>query len=403
MPEPVSVSDALEQLARSHSSPDGERLPLAACLGRILREPITARATLPPADVSAMDGYAVRLEDVRHAGADLIVLGEAPAGRSFDQALGKMQAVRIFTGGALPPGADHILVQEDAERDGDMVRVMTAQQGARHVRRKGLDFSLGDPLLPSGTSLGPAELALAAAANHAELVVVRRPKIGLLASGNELKVPGSALRPGEIANSNTTAISSLVSLWGGEPVDLGLAPDSLEGIAARIDHGRGCDMIIAIGGASVGDHDLMRTAFNRAGARMVFEKVDVKPGKPTWHAMLNDIPVLGLPGNPATAYVCAHLFLAPHLPAYAGESLRLKAKLEHDLPPNGGRETYIRARLTQHLNGRSVRALTQQDTALLHPFLEANCLIRREPHATSRADGDAVECALLAASPRSDR
>lgn len=402
MADPVTVSEAVDHLVRARPHMPGETLPLDACLGRILHEAVIARTTLPPADVSAMDGYAVRFSDVQQAGAVLTVIGEAPAGKPFDGSVGERQAVRIFTGGALPSGTDHVLIQEQAEREGDSVTVSKAQSRRRHIRRKGLDFSAGDPVLKAGTRLGPAELAMAAAANHADLVVQVRPKIALIASGSELRVPGSPLGPGEVANSNVTALAALVRLWGGEPVEAGLVPDSVEAIIGRVEQAaRNCDLVVAIGGASVGEHDLMRMAFRQLGAQMVFEKVAMRPGKPTWHARLGSTPVLGLPGNPATAYVCAHLFLAPMLAAGADVQGPVKARLTHDLPANGSREAYIRARLGGSADGRTVTALDQQDTALIHPFLAANCLIRRMPGGAALAAGDVADCVMLTSWHRS--
>lgn len=395
MADPVSVSEAVDYLVRSRPQMAGETLPLDACLGRILHEPVFARATLPPADVSAMDGYAVRFSDVERVGAILTLIGESPAGQPFDGAVGEHQAVRIFTGGTLPDGADHVLIQEHAVRQNSRVTVSTAQSRPRHIRRKGLDFCAGDCVLQAGVTLGAAELAMASAANHASLQVTVRPKVAIITSGSELRAPGSALGPGEVINSNATAIAALVRLWGGDPIDAGLAPDQIDAIIERVKQAaRSCDIIVAIGGASVGDHDLMRAAFGALGAQMVFEKVAVRPGKPTWHARLGATPVLGLPGNPATAYVCAHLFLARMLGGKDVQGL-MKARLTHDLPANGAREAYIRARFEDSVDGRTVTVLDQQDTALLHPFLQANCLIRCTPGQPASIKEDAVECISL--------
>lgn len=398
MSDPVTVDEALQHIHRARPAPGAETLPLDACLGRILRKPVIARTTLPPSAVSAMDGYAVRFADVQETGTRLTVIGEAPAGQPFECAIGPGEAVRIFTGGALPSGADHVLIQEHAVREDKRVTVSTPQSRPRHIRRKGLDFSAGDTVLHAGVTLGPAELAMAAAANHASLEVTIRPKVAIITSGSELRAPGSPLGPGDVVNSNATAIAALVRLWGGEPIDAGLAPDRIDAIREHVERSvRSCDIIVAIGGASVGDHDLMRAAFRELGAQMVFEKVAVRPGKPTWHARLGRTPVLGLPGNPATAYVCAHLFLAPMLDAGGGMPRLVKARITHDLPANGAREAYIRARLSGSVDGRTVTALDQQDTALIHPFLEANCLIRRRPGDPACIEEDIVECLSLAA------
>lgn len=391
----ISVAEALAQIKANALSLETEAVPLDQALGRTLAKAVSAQVTQPPADVSAMDGYAVRLCDVGTAGARLEVIGEVPAGTLFDQPIGPGQAVRIFTGAALPAGADHILIQEEATREGDIVSVTAPQPAAQHVRKAGMDFRKDEILIESGQRLGPAEIAVAAAGNLADLCVYKPPRIAILASGDELRPPGSDLARGEIVNSNAAALSALIQMWGGEAIDLGIARDTVTAIREKIELAADADIILPVGGASVGDHDHMRAAFREAGAEILFEKVAVRPGKPTWFAQLGSIRILGLPGNPASAYVCAHLFLAPLMNSAQEHASRFEAHLGQDLPENGRRETYMRGRL-DHAEGRlTVSALPNQDSSLLTPFRDADCLILRPVNDPARPAGIAVTCLPL--------
>lgn len=394
----ISVETALSLLAQHACPAEEETIPLSQALGRTLAQPVTSRLTLPPSDVSAMDGYAVRIADVHDAGAELKLIGETPAGDVPSRSLGPGEAMRIFTGAPLPAGADHILIQEEAERDDETVRVRIAQEKAQFVRKAGIDFNTGDELVTAGTRLGPAELAIAAAGNHADLVVGRRPKVAIIAGGNELRPPGSDLKPGQIVDSISTALGALVRCWGGEPVAIGIARDSVASIREQIDAAGDADIIVPVGGASVGDHDHTKAAFVEAGAEIVFSKIAVKPGKPTWFATRGRQRVLGLPGNPASAYVCAHLFLRPLLPS-APSPDAFAASLDTSLAANGSRETYLRGRAVAGPSGMCVEALPNQDSSLLRPFLTANCLIRRPAGAAPAAGGDVVDCLPLTAAP----
>lgn len=393
----ISVSEALSRLSHHTFHARTTILPLSAAYGHRSATPITAAVTRPPTAVSAMDGYAVRLADVQMPGACLKVIGEAPAGTPFDGKVSAGEAVRIFTGGNVPAGADHIIIQEDTSRDGAHVTYNESDTSPAHIRPAGMDFKAGDTLVAAGTVLGPAELTIAAAANIGQLSVHRRPRIGLLANGNELKPPGSALAPGQIPNANPVGLSTLIHQWGGEPVDLGIAGDTLDAIAEHISAGEDIDLFVPIGGASVGDHDLMRPAFAAAGFTPVFEKVAVKPGKPTWFSTRDAIAVLGLPGNPASALVCAHLFLRPLLMNHA-QSPFITAQLNGRIAANGPRETYLRAEA--HLDQTGVLTVTpapNQDSSLISPFLTCNALIQYLPHATETSDGMPVACLLIGA------
>jgi molybdopterin molybdotransferase len=342
-----------------------------------------------------MDGYAVRLADVIASGAILKIIGEAPAGTPFKGTVSSGEAVRIFTGGNVPSGADHIIIQEDTTHIHDHVTCNESYDTPAYIRAAGMDFKAGDTLVEAGTILGPAQLTIAASANIAELQAYRPLRVGLLANGNELKPPGSHLTPGQIPNANPIGLNALIRQWGGEPVDLGIAGDTLDAIAKHINAAEDIDLFVPIGGASVGDHDLMRPAFAAAGFAPVFEKVSVKPGKPTWYSTHDTAAVLGLPGNPASAFVCAHLFLRPLLMQHAQPSF-VTAQLAGHISANGPRETYLRAKA--HIDATGTLTVTpapNQDSSLISPFLTCNALIRHLPHANDTRDGMPVDCLLI--------
>lgn len=391
----ISVDEALERLAAYPLAVMHRIVPLSEALGRRLAEPVIARVTRPPAALSAMDGYAVRLADVREPGARLRVIGEAPAGTPFDQTVCAGEAVRIFTGGEVPNGADHIVIQEDAVRNGDVVTCKDSYKQAQFVRAAGLDFSEGDTLIEAGTVIGAAELAIAAAANRATLNVVQRPRVGILANGDELRPPGSELKRGQIVNSNPAGLAPLIQSWGGEAIDLGVASDSVESIREHMHVGGEIDLYLPVGGASVGDHDYMRAAFAEEGFEPLFEKVAVKPGKPTWFSTRGNQRVLGLPGNPASALVCAHLFASTLLGA-AWTERQLMAQLSAPLKENGKREQFLRTMATLGEDGQlRVEAASNQDSSLLRPFLSCNALIRRKIGAAGKSTGDTVPIIMI--------
>jgi molybdopterin molybdotransferase len=369
-----------------------ETVSLPDAVGRRLASAAVARVSQPPADVSAMDGYAVRLTDAQPP-ARLKLIGEARAGGPYmGPAVGPGEAVRIFTGAHVPAGADHILIQEDAKREDGAVMVTAGQAPPSNIRRAGLDFREGDVLAPAGTRLAAGGLALLAAGNIAAVAVRRRPRIGILATGDELAPAGSQLSPGQVVNSIAPALLAQLVRWGAEPVDLGLARDEEEKVRRRI--APSLDVVVSIGGASVGDYDVVRAAFAASGFSPVFEKVAMKPGKPTWFSESPSALALGLPGNPAAAMVTARLFLKPLIEALTGApppTDEFAAFAETALPAAGGREEYLRAILTIGTDGRArVRPAANQDSSLLSPFLTANALIRRPARAAAAAPGDLV-------------
>jgi len=377
----ISVSDAISLLVAHRPKVDVMDVPLAKSMGAILAQDITALMTLPPLAGSAMDGYAVKLADVAKAGAKLTVIGEAPAGHPFQGTVHAGEAVRIFTGGAVPKGADHIVIQENAERSGTTLTTLFDNDAPRHIRQAGIDFKAGETLITKGTRIGPMHIAIAAAANHAVLPIYKRPLVALIANGDELKAPGSDVSETDVISSNPAGLGALIRQWGGDVMDMGIAADSLESITALIHKAKEADIIVPIGGASVGVHDYMRRAFEQCGLKMVFEKIAIRPGKPTWFGSL--MPeggakqvVLGLPGNPASATVCAHLFLKTLIGANDG-LIYAKAKLTEAIPANGPRETYMRAFAKLSDTGQlEVTPFPRQDSSLLTPLTKANVLIR---------------------------
>lgn len=400
----ITREDALARILAKAGPTPTDTVPLADARGLVTAGPVAARLCLPPARVSAMDGYAVRGNDVGRAGARLVVIGEAPAGVPFDGLVGAGEAVRIFTGGVVPEGADHIVIQEQVDRDGDVAVVIADQPSPRHIRDRGLDFAAGDVVVPAGTRLGPAQLAVAAAANHGSVRVHGRPRVAVLANGDELRMPGgSDLAAGEVVCSTPFGLLALIDQWGGQGVDLGLARDDVGDIRGRLRRAvdDGVDVIVPVGGASVGDHDYMRAAFADEGVEIDFAKVAVRPGKPTWFGALGETLVLGLPGNPASALVCAYLFLRPLISALSGQMadpLRHwhRARLAVDLPANGSRETFLRARSVTGDDGVVVvTPAAAQDSSLLTPFLVANTLVQRPVDDPARAAGDGVWCLEL--------
>lgn len=393
----ISVEEAQTIIRGALTPLPGESVPLEAAYGRTLAAPVVAAMTQPPFDASAMDGYAVRLKDVRHAGARLKVIGVSSAGERFDGALEAGSAVRIFTGAPIPAGADHILIQENAERDGDFVIVREGARVAAHIRPAGVDFRERETLLTAGARLSGPALALAAAGGAARLDMRRRPRVALIANGDELVPPGAPAGPDQIVCSIPFALAPMIESWGGAPTFLGIAADEIGSIRCLAEQGLGHDIIVPIGGASVGDRDLMRAAFAEIGFSPAFEKVSVKPGKPTWFGRAGSAAVLGLPGNPASALVTAVLFLRPAIARLLGASdeagAPMPARAGAAIAANGPRETYLRARLSIGPDGTRIATPSgDQDSSLMSVMARSNLLIRRLASAGHAQPGDLVDC-----------
>jgi molybdopterin molybdotransferase len=395
----ISVAQALEQVL-AHASPlPPDEVPLDKTNGSVLAYDLKALRTQPPADVSAMDGYAVRAADVANAPVRLKVIGEVPAGRPFEDSIGPGQAARIFTGGFVPNGADTVVIQEVTARDGDSVEVQKPSGKGRHVRPKGLDFREGEVLLTKGHRLTARDLALAAGMNHPLLPVYRRPKIALFATGDELVPPGREPGPGQIVYSNGFSLAALAREEGAEVADLGLVNDTLEATLTAIEDARNvpADILVTTGGASVGDYDLVHKAFGKKGMDLSFWKVAMRPGRPLMHGRLGAMHVLGLPGNPVSSYVCAFLFLVPLIRRMSGRSdlttATEAAVLGVDLPENDERADYLRATLEIRSEGAVATPFSAQDSSMMAPLAKADCLLLREPHAPAAKAGS--PCTIL--------
>lgn len=389
----ISVEDALERVLSGLTPLDVERVPIAEAHGRVLAEDLAATLTQPPFDASAMDGYAVRAADVAAVPATLALFGESAAGARFHGIVGPGQAVRIFTGAPVPDGADTVVIQEDTEAFGDSVLVKAAAAG-RHIRPEGQDFMEGDVLLRRGTRLGARTVMLAAAMNHAELPVRRKPRVAILSTGDEIVPPGSMIGSDQIVASVSYGIGALVDTHGGDPLDLGVARDDEGALAQFIARVADADVLVTIGGASVGERDLVADALARAGLELDFAKVAMRPGKPAFAGRLGATRVLGLPGNPVSAFVCAVVFLLPMLRGLLGAKASIvpqQAMLACALPENGPRQSYQRATSTYSDDGtRHIRVLSSQDSSLMAALAHADCLVVRVPHAPAVPEGTKV-------------
>ena len=377
-----------------------ERVPIGCCGGRILATEICAARNQPPNAMSAMDGYAIRRGDAA-PGAEFKLIGEAPAGAPFAGSVRPGETVRIATGGVLPEGSDLIVIQEQVERHGDSIRIVewNADDVLTYVRPTGCDFAQGQLLAHAGDTITPARHALLAAANAGSVDVFAKPRVAIFPSGDELREPGGALEPGQVVNSASYALVDLAYAWGGHAERMPILPDDAPAGEERLRSlDLDTDVLVTIGGASVGDRDGLRPLLIELGAEMLFEGISIQPGKPTWHARLPDGRlVLGLPGNPASAFVCAHLLLKPLMYHLTGRSAdeavaMLRARLAEPLSANGARETYLRAQ-SRVGDGGMLRAtaLAAQDSSLVSTLALADCLIRRAPHAVPAAADETVE------------
>ena len=400
----MPVAEALQRVLAGVRALPVEDVALSDARGRVLAKDLTALRTQPPAALSAMDGYAVRADDVSNGPATLTLIGEVAAGHPFDGTVGPGQAARIFTGGVMPDGADTVVVQELVTRDGDKVTTQKPTARARNVRAAGIDFREGDVLLRAGRRLTDRDLMLAAAMNHPTLSVHRRPKVAVLGTGDELLMPGSSLKAGEIIYSNGFALTALAQGEGAVVSDLGIARDRLDDIAAAIRRARdsGADILLTSGGASVGDHDLVQRALKAEGLDLSFWRVALRPGRPMMHGRLArpdaaDMQVLGVPGNPVSSYVCGFLFLVPLIRALSGRAdVNQKpepARLGRDMPPNDERADYIRATLAHGPDGPVATPLPAQDSSLMAPLAQADCLLIRPSGAPAAAAGS--PCGIL--------
>jgi molybdopterin molybdotransferase len=393
----ISVDEATQRIVAAFVPLESETIGIGAADGRVLASDVIARLDQPPAPVSSMDGYAVRAADAQ-MGAALRVIGASPAGHPFGGTVGAGEAVRIFTGSVVPDGADTIVIQEDTLASGNSVIVKQAAKLGRHVRAAGLDFKKSDVLAAAGKRLTARDLALVAAGDVARVVVRRRPRIAFVATGDELTRPGEPRKPGGIVASSGYGLAAMIRDWGGEPRDLGIQPDSVEAIAALPSLSAGADLIVTLGGASVGDHDLVQRALGPKGFVLDFWKIAMRPGKPLIFGQLDRTPLLGLPGNPVSTLVCAILFLKPAIATMLGQQTQtqiLSARLARDLPANDGRQDYLRARLEIREGRRWADPFAAQDSSMLGALAGADALVIRAPHAPAAKAGERIEILML--------
>lgn len=397
----MKVEDALTRLLSTSPLAEIEKVELHEASGRVLAEDLKANRNQPPFNASAMDGYAVKSECLKNIPARLQVVGEVPAGHTFPDTLHRWEAVRIFTGAPVPDGADAILIQENTERDGAFVTALETVEPGQYVRPAGLDFKSGDVLIEQGTLLDPRHVALAASMNHARVPVFARPKVAILATGDELVAPGETPSDDQIISSNNFGVSAQARAVGSEILDLGIARDVEDEIAGRIRHAQdwGADILVTIGGASVGDHDLVQGVLKGLGMELDFWRIAMRPGKPLMAGQLGDMQVLGLPGNPVSAMTCSILFLLPLIRKMQGldqPQIIEQASLGVDVPANDQRQSYMRACLTQSETGALIaKPFTGQDSAMMAGFARADCFIIRPPHAEVGKTGDPCQIIRL--------
>ena len=397
----LPVADARSRLlSAARPIDDIVNVPLGEADGRVLAADLAARLTQPPFDASAMDGYAVRAEDASAVGTELSVIGTASAGHAFEGIVGPGETVRIFTGAPLPQGADSVLIQEDAERIADdRIRTAFAVVEGRHVRPRGQDFAEGEIVLKRGTVLDFAHLTVAAAMNHPTLGIYRRPRVAILATGDELVVPGGVPATAQIIASNTFGVAALVRSNGGEVLDLGIVKDNQADIAAAVARAQleKADVLVTLGGASVGDHDLVQSTLKGAGMELDFWRIAMRPGKPLMVGSLDGMHVLGLPGNPVASLVTSLLFLEPLLRklAHLSESNReVMGVTAEQMKANDQRQDYVRASVTRDAAGNLVaKAFGKQDSSMMKIFSRSDGLIVRPPHAPELAAG--APCPIL--------
>jgi molybdopterin molybdotransferase len=401
MAAPLPVETALARIVGSAAViTQNEDVSLSSATGRVLAAPLAAHFTQPPFDASAMDGYDVRTADVRALPAQLRVIGESAAGHSFSGALGAGDAVRIFTGAPIPTGADAIVIQEDTTRDGGIITVTKGVPDADHIRPAGGDFSAGQTLIGTDRRLTARHITLAAAMGHPTLRVRRRPVVAILATGDELVLPGTTPGPDQIVCSNIYGIAAMVAAAGGEPRLIGIARDTPESLTVHVEKAQGADVLITVGGASVGDHDLVSPVLQSRGMALNFWNIAMRPGKPLMHGRLGGQHVLGLPGNPVSSLVCTRLFLIPLIRALLGlpaeSDQTVLARTVVALAANGIRAHYMRATLEAGPdNTPTATPVRSQDSSLLTPLAGANCLLVRPVGAPALPAGSLVPTLAL--------
>ena len=396
----ISIDQARTRILARLTPTGAEIVPLSSGLGRVLFAPVIARLTYPAANISAMDGFALDAADAV-PGTSLTIIGSAPAGHPFEGRIGSGQAVRVFTGSVIPDGADAVLVQENADFDEVRLTPHTTIARGKNIRSAGLDFRVGDNLLSSGTRLSARDVGLAAAGNCPWLSVYRRPIVALLATGDEVAMPGEPIPAGGLTNSNTFALAAFIRTCGGIPIILPTARDDRLVIAQAAESLSHADLLVTTGGASVGAHDLVQEGLSMHGLAVDFWKIAMRPGKPLMFGAMGTLPVLGLPGNPVSALVCALLFLKPaieRLSGLPGDAPQSEfARCTVALPENDRRNDHLRASLVRDPDGGwQITPFAQQDSAMLPRFAEADALLLRPPGASATPPGTVVQMIRLA-------
>ncbi len=391
----ISVEEALARLLAPLEALPPEQVSVADAVGRVLAEDVAARRTQPPFAVSAMDGYAVRAADVAQVPARLKIVAEIPAGAGFGGTISAGETARIFTGAPLPAGADAIVIQEDTERDGDQVEIREGAPKGRYVRRAGLDFAEGDVLLRAGRRLTPRDIGLAAAMNRPWLFVHRRPRVGILSTGDEIVMPGDPIGPHQIVSSNALGLAAFATACGALPILVGNAPDDPDALRHIAMAAQGVDLFVTTGGVSVGEHDLVREVLSEEGLAIDFWQIAMRPGKPLMVGKYRGTPMVGLPGNPVSTLVCSLLFLKPALERLSGlpddGEPQTTARLGIALKQNDRRQDYLRARLQRGPGGAlEVVPFEVQDSSMMRPLAASDCLVMRPPHAPALPIGSEV-------------
>jgi molybdopterin molybdotransferase len=399
----ISVDKAINLIADNVTLTNAEDVPIKQCLGRVLAEDVASKLSYPPVAVSSMDGYALNASDTANPPVSLKLIGVSQAGGSFESFVGSGETVRIFTGAPLPPGADAVQMQENAEIQGNHIKIIQSVATNNFVRAAGMDFAAGDILIKAGTVLSARHIGLAAAMNRPTLSVRRKPRVAILATGNEVALPGTDLRPSQIITSNSFALYAYVVAMGGNPIDLGIAGDTLEELGSSIEGAFNSDVLVTIGGVSVGDYDLVGQALREKGLRQEFHKIAMRPGKPLLFGNIDNLSVLCMPGNPVSTGVCSVLFLKKALYTMLGIKTKnepaLTAILGQDMAENDLRQDYVRAKLEiNDIGERIAQPFLRQDSAMQACFTEADCLIVRMPHAPSIKAGELVSILLFSGS-----
>jgi len=396
----ILVEEAIARIVRAFKPLAPEQVSLASAHGRVLAEDAISRRTQPPVAVSAMDGYAVIASDVATIPVILDVVAYVAAGDTFDGTLKPGQASRIFTGAPVPNGANTIVIQENTEASGDCVTVKESVDEGRYIRPIGMDFSAGDIGLKSGQLLSARDIGFAAAMNLPWLMVRRRPRIAILATGNEIVMPGAEIGAGKIVSSNSLALGATIKALGGEPLQLGIAPDDRETLRNMIAGAKGADLLLTSGGVSVGEHDLVRSVLGEEGMELDFWQIAMRPGKPLMFGKIGETPVIGLPGNPVSTMVCSIIFLKPAMQAMLGmigsHKRRSTATLGSDLGANDERQDYLRAQLSHDDSGNAIATpFSRQDSSMIAKLAQADCLVVRAPGAPELKAGHKVEIILI--------